>query len=69
MTHLIFAIFAGWTDLSVVSVVSTSIYLRNRSPLAVNSCVIIHCLEISCKEDQITSALNNSHTKADLFRF
>ena len=23
--------------------------------LAVNCCVIIHCLEVSCKEDQITS--------------
>ena len=31
-------------------------YLRNRSALAVNCCVIIHCLEVSCKEDQITSA-------------
>ena len=32
------------------------VYLRNRSALAVNCCVIIHCLEVSCKEDQITSA-------------
>ena len=31
-------------------------YLRNRSALAVNWWVIIHCLEVSCKEDQITSA-------------
>ena len=30
--------------------------LRNRSALAVNCCVIIHSLEVSCKEDQITSA-------------
>ena len=30
-------------------------HLRNRSALAVN-CVLIHCLEVSCKEDQITSA-------------
>ena len=30
--------------------------LRKRSALAVNCCVIIHCLEVSCKEDQITSA-------------
>ena len=30
--------------------------LRNRSAPAVNCCVIIHCLEVSCKEDQITSA-------------
>ena len=28
--------------------------LRNRSALAVNCCIIIHCLEVSCKEDQIT---------------
>ena len=28
--------------------------LRNRSALAVNCCVLIHCLEVSCKEDQIT---------------
>ena len=32
------------------------LYLRNRSAPAVNCCVIIHCLEVSCKEDQITSA-------------
>ena len=31
-------------------------YLRNRSVPAVNCWVIIHCLEVSCKEDQITSA-------------
>ena len=31
-------------------------HLRNRSALAVNCCVIIHCLEVSWKEDQITSA-------------
>ena len=30
-------------------------YLRNRSALTVNCFVIIHCLEISCNEDQITS--------------
>ena len=29
--------------------------LRNRSALAVNCCIIIHCLEVSCKEDQVTS--------------
>ena len=28
--------------------------LRNRSDLAVSCWVIIHCLEVSCKEDQIT---------------
>ena len=31
-------------------------YLRNRSAPAENCWVIIHCLEVSCKEDQITSA-------------
>ena len=31
-------------------------YLRNRSAPAVNCWVIIHCLEVSCKENQITSA-------------
>ena len=30
--------------------------LRNRSAPSVNFWVIIHCLEVSCKEDQITSA-------------
>ena len=33
-----------------------SVTFKNRSALAVNCCVIIHCLEVSCKEDQITSA-------------
>ena len=36
----------------------TERYLRNRSALAVNCFVIIHCLEISCNEDQITSMQN-----------
>ena len=31
-------------------------YLRNTSATAMNCWVIIHCLEVSCKEDQITSA-------------
>ena len=35
--------------------VSTTTYLRNRSALAVDCCVVIHCLEVICKEDQITS--------------
>ena len=35
---------------------SYNVYLTKRSALAVNCCVIIHCLEVSCKEDQITSA-------------
>ena len=30
-------------------------HLRNRSAPAVNCWVIIHCLEVSCREDQITS--------------
>ena len=30
------------------------LYLRNRSAPTVNCWVIIHCLEVSCKEDQIT---------------
>ena len=42
--------------ISVALAVALSVYLRNRSALAVNCCVIIHCLEVSCKEDQITSA-------------
>ena len=33
------------------------LYLRNRSALAVNCCLIIHCLEVSRKEDQITRAV------------
>ena len=33
-----------------------NLHLRNRSAPAVNCWVIIHCLEVSCKEDQITSA-------------
>ena len=32
------------------------LYLRNRSAPAVNCWVIIHCLKVSCKEDQVTSA-------------
>ena len=36
------------------------LYLRNRSALAVNCCIISHCLEISCKEDQITSAQHSA---------
>ena len=52
--------------------------------LEVNCWVIIHCFEVGCKGDQITSKsdlsannwpansellLNNSRTRADLFRF
>ena len=32
-----------------------NLYLGNRSALASNFCVIIHCLEVSCKEDPITN--------------
>ena len=39
-----------------VKYIACSLKLRNRSALAVNCCVIIHCLEVSCKGDQITSA-------------
>ena len=38
---------------------SAFIYLRNRSALAVNCCVIIHYLEVSRKDDQITSDLSS----------
>ena len=34
----------------------SNVFLRNRSAPTANCCVIIHCLEVSCKEDQITSA-------------
>ena len=34
---------------------SYRLYLRNRSALAVNCCIIIHGFDVSCKEDQITS--------------
>ena len=34
-------------------------YLRNRSAPAVNCCVIIHCLEVS-RKDQITSGRSAS---------
>ena len=33
-----------------------NVFLRNRSALEVNCCIIIHCLDDSCKGDQITSA-------------
>ena len=47
----------GWLyhKIPILQHTTKSLYLRNRSALAVN-CVIIHCLEVSCKEDQITSA-------------
>ena len=33
-----------------------TLFLRNRSALAVNRCVIIHCLKVICKDNQITIA-------------
>ena len=47
---------AGPDQTAHAAIVSPDIWLRNRSALAVNCCIIIHCLEVSCKEDQITSA-------------
>ena len=46
----------SWYFKLLLGVDKRAVYLRNRSALAVNCCVIIHCLEFSCKEDQITSA-------------
>ena len=48
-------VFKQLTCLTVYNHVNV-FYLRNRSAPAVNCWVIIHCLEVSCKEDQITSA-------------
>ena len=31
-------------------------YLRKKSALAVNCCILIHCSDVSFKEDLITSA-------------
>ena len=42
--------------LKSVNFLFCSVYLKNRSAIAVNCCVIIHRLELSCKEDQLTSA-------------
>ena len=42
---------------------TASKYLRNRSALAVNCCVIIHFLKVSCK-DQITSRGQRFHSSA-----
>ena len=39
----------------VILKIFDEVRLRNRSAPAVNCWVIIHCLEVSCKEDQITS--------------
>ena len=42
-----------------VFLVVFSLHLRKRSALAVNSLVITHCFEVSCKEDQIMSVQRN----------
>ena len=48
----------NWPQFAIVAL-NGLLYLRNRSALAVNCCVIIHCLEVSCKEGQITSTRAN----------
>ena len=62
---------AGWSEALLFTHC-----LRNRSAPAVNCWVIIHCLEVSCKEDQIMSAQREcfifvqlTGIGADLFRF
>ena len=42
------------TNLKMPLLIYFSLYIANRSALAVNCCVIMHCLKVSCKEDQIT---------------
>ena len=42
-------------NMNVAFLGHTHLCLKKRSALAVNCCAIIHCLEVSCKEDQITS--------------
>ena len=44
----------------------SSVIIKTRSALAVNCWVIIHCLEVSCKEDQITSATRSWFTFVQL---
>ena len=45
-----------WWNLNATCImVCFSNWLINGSALAVNCCIIVHCLEVSCKEDQITS--------------
>ena len=53
LPHLSHDVLSG-SDIPPCNRINTD--LRNRSSLAVNCCMIIHCLEVSCKEDQITSA-------------
>ena len=80
---LVFFFSLSWYSSSSVKI--SWLCLRNRSALAVIYWVINHCLEISCKEDQIMSVehewyiylqptncdlfLNKSHTKADLIGY
>ena len=47
--------FKAPADFSHHAILCMTLSLRNRSAPAVNCCVIIHCLEASCK-DQITGA-------------
>ena len=45
-----------WQAFCEIKPLKPTFHWRNRSALAVNCCALIHCLEVSCKEDQITSA-------------
>ena len=45
--------FYHWHDEEYMSFAK---YLRYRSALAVTCYIIIHCMEVSCKEDQILIA-------------
>ena len=55
-------VLISWLPKTPVNLAGSLLYikdgldLRNRSARAVNCCIIIHCLEVSCKEDQIMSA-------------
>ena len=42
---------------------------KNRSALAVNCCLIIHCLEVSCKEDQNPPIIVQLITSGKTIRF
>ena len=49
-------LFLSEVFIKYIIIQKKTLNLRNISALAVNYCVIIHYLEVSCKEDQITSA-------------
>ena len=53
---VLFGIWIEQNAFVIIKYYYFNLYLRNRSAPAVNCWVIIHCLEVSCKEDQITSA-------------